>query len=573
MPEDPYAATAERADDPYAATAEMAVPDVSVAGKGVKVAGKNSAGQSIFAPDVKPTPGLLRQEYEALTTRQQPGLYAPHIPKAIGSEQAKQFDQGLTTMHNVGGRAIQDVATMVRHPIDSLVGMGAVAKDLFWDQPREVMGGPKANGPLEQRVEEFKRDYAVDPRKALENAAGDILGLYASGKLIEGTAEGAKRLPPVKAATEAVKHTVTEQVPRHLINNLIRPSAADVKFGKNPAQAILEEGIFGDSMYELGERTFAKLHEVGNRIDQQARLPVNAGKIVDVSGSLKPIDDAILKAVQNGEPNLFKKLNDLKTELTYEWRTVRSPKGKVSLRPVRLRNLRMSPEQALKFKRMVGDKVRWAGNDPFQDAVNEAAGSVYGGIKDRLNNAVPGLKDLNERYSNLVGAGKAIERRIPVAERNAHWSLSDIALFATDHPVIAMGRKVMSLPMIETRVAQGLYNMGSHGPRPAFLPPRGGTPRARPIQPSIPSKTGFRAPAAIVAGQATNRQQADDLSAPAPQSQLKAEAGQRNPASAPVAAAPTQRRYAQTATGPNGHRIGSDDGVSWFDVETGQQVP
>lgn len=33
-----------------------------------------------------------------------------------------------------------------------------------------------------------------------------------------------------------------------------------------------------------------------------------------------------------------------------------------------------------------------------------------------------------------------------------------------------------------------------------------------------------------------------------------------------------QAQYKETATGPNGHKIGSNDGVSWFDVQTGQKV-
>lgn len=32
------------------------------------------------------------------------------------------------------------------------------------------------------------------------------------------------------------------------------------------------------------------------------------------------------------------------------------------------------------------------------------------------------------------------------------------------------------------------------------------------------------------------------------------------------------KKYKQTATGPNGHKIGSDDGTNWFDVQTGKPV-
>lgn len=46
-----------------------------------------------------------------------------------------------------------------------------------------------------------------------------------------------------------------------------------------------------------------------------------------------------------------------------------------------------------------------------------------------------------------------------------------------------------------------------------------------------------------------------------------------NPMQPPTVLPPTANKaYAQTATGPNGHKIGSNDGESWFDVKTGKAV-
>jgi hypothetical protein len=39
-----------------------------------------------------------------------------------------------------------------------------------------------------------------------------------------------------------------------------------------------------------------------------------------------------------------------------------------------------------------------------------------------------------------------------------------------------------------------------------------------------------------------------------------------------VAAALGGRKYTHTATNPQGHRIGSHDGQTWYDVQSGQQV-
>ena len=39
-----------------------------------------------------------------------------------------------------------------------------------------------------------------------------------------------------------------------------------------------------------------------------------------------------------------------------------------------------------------------------------------------------------------------------------------------------------------------------------------------------------------------------------------------------AAPASAGKGYSMTATGPGGHRIGSSDGKTWYDLQTGQQV-
>jgi hypothetical protein len=396
---------------------------------------------------------------------------------------------------------------------------------------------------IANRRKEVRDDWRVDPKLAVSNLIGDAGAIWASDKIGEygfGKARG-------------IRESLTEKFPMKKMNRLLKPAAADLKFGKDPARAMLEEGIVGDDLRGLGDKVYDKLHEIGAQIDQQAKLPVNKNKIIDVSSSLKPIDEALLEARKNGEPELYKKLLSLRREVTYEWKPFKDAKGEVTLRPVRLRNLRMSPEDALNFKRMVGDKVRWTGNDPFQDVVNEAAGSVYGSVKDLLNTAIPGLKDLNTRYSNLVGAAKAIERHVPVENRNATWSLKDVIFGVSGHIPLAVASHVLSSPKVMTRVAQTLYNMGRpHDIRPGVLPSKAGTP---PPAPTKPMPLLMRAVPPVVTAAGMGHQ--------LPLPQAKTEAQQRNPA---------PKKYKETFHSKDGHRIGTDDRVHFFDLETGQQV-
>jgi hypothetical protein len=390
-----------------------------------------------------------------------------------GREVAAGVGRGL--MDDVGG-----VVSTLLHPINTATGL--------------VKQTQTAMQAETQRSEELKSAYPDSggwKNKLTRMAAGELAGLEnapivggmvqraeqggtrvgspeAVGAAAEGiTAFGAPELAGKAAGAAARSDYVTEATPRHLINHLIKPQAADVKFGKNPAMAISKEGIVGNSLSQLGDRTYAKVNEVGKQLDAQARLPSNAAKVLDVSGSLKPIDDAMAKAAKDGNLKLYRSLTSLQKQLTSDYRQFRDPQGNLSLRRWGPKQMKMSPEAALAFKRTVADQIRWNGNDPFNDDLNGVKGEIYGSLKDEVNRAVPGLKELNERYSNLVGAAKAIERRTPVAERNAQWSLSDIALGATGHIPTAIARKVMGAPGVTTRVARALDRVGKSGvPKP-----------------------------------------------------------------------------------------------------------
>jgi hypothetical protein len=173
---------------------------------------------------------------------------------------------------------------------------------------------------------------------------------------------------------------------------------------------------------------------------------------------LQPLDDAIAKAVKAGDRKLYRKLQAARDEIYYDWREDTTPGGNTVLRKVGPRNMRLNPYDAIQFKREIGNRIRWT-QDPLDGSVNQALGAAYGKVKDATNRAVDGLAELNQRYANLVGAKSAIERRLLVQGRNAHWSLSDIALGASGHLPLAIARKVATTPAVRTRTARFLYNL------------------------------------------------------------------------------------------------------------------
>jgi hypothetical protein len=289
--------------------------------------------------------------------------------------------------------------------------------------------------------------------------AGDTAGALGT---LAGTL--AQYAAPEALGRVARSRYVTQTRPFRAITKMIRPMAEDVRFGKDPVRAILDEGIVGNTLEEIGEKASEKMSEVGKKLDAKAKDPAIASKVVDLSGALQPLDQAMAEAAKAGDQQLFAKLLATKDELANNWKPFRSANGEITLRKTGPRTMKMSPPEALKFKRMVGDRIRWT-KDPLDGAVNKTLSRVWANAKDEVNDAVPGLEELNEKYSDLVGATMAIRRRVPIANRNPEWSLTDVVLAGTGHIPLTIAKKVFSLPAIRSRAAQVGYRLPQAVPK------------------------------------------------------------------------------------------------------------
>lgn len=330
-------------------------------------------------------------------------------------------------------------------------------------------------------------------------AAGDI-----PGAITESLANAFLLGAPETAAKVIPHEFITRTLPKEVVSHLIKPMKGDLNFGKDPPAAILDHGITAWTLDGLGDKVSAKLQEVGRSIDALAQSPQFAGKRVDVSGALQPLDAAMAEAKATHNTALYDKLREAHNQLYFEAAEVTKRSGKTTLRPYGPRNMKMSPYEALKFKRMIGDRVQWT-KDPLQQPLNVILGEAYRHVDGVLDTALPetigpsgekisGLRELNHQYSDLVGAAKAIQRRIPVAKRNAHWSLSDIALGTHSIPM-AVARKVGMMPIVRTTVPGVLYRLPEPAPLVRAAPVAGGAGRA--VRTGTPATTpAKKAPAA-----------------------------------------------------------------------------
>ena len=110
-----------------------------------------------------------------------------------------------------------------------------------------------------------------------------------------------------------------------------------------------------------------------------------------------------------------------------------------------LRHPTATPSDVWKTVQNIDKNTRF-NPDPEVEGVNEIRRSVRGGLRGNLEDAVPGLKPLSQRYSDLKGVETALDK--------------------TMHSGTTIG-KMASVPMfpVESAVGRGLYEAGKALPR------------------------------------------------------------------------------------------------------------
>lgn len=340
---------------------------------------------------------------------------------------------------------------------------------------KEQGAGPNPYSPAYRILSPLAENLGINvqgmQQSATQGSPGGVMGHAATVPAVMAATEGlAKGIGFAGDMASGARGAIVDPVAKGAITKLIKPTAGDLKFGRDPAGAVIKEGITANSLEDLGPKVYEKAREVGQQIDQALQGPSAQGKIIDVKQALKPIDDGMVKALQNGEKAVYDRLRDLKQQLTQTW----AEDGETgSIKPSGPKNLQLSPLEATKFKRQVGDMTRWTGTDPFETDINAVKADIFSNVKNLVNQAVPEVGPLNQRYADLVSAGKAVERRIPVAARNPEFSLGDIAsggvaLHAGGPAAVGVvaGRKILSSTAFKTRAAQALSSQANIYPQP-----------------------------------------------------------------------------------------------------------
>jgi hypothetical protein len=253
------------------------------------------------------------------------------------------------------------------------------------------------------------------------------------------------------------------------MNALLKPLGKEFLFGKNPGK-IVEEGLTANTRKGLLEKIVGKKKEVGALIETALTDPAAAAKRIDIKPLLTPIDEAVKKAVSRGDQTLVDRLLAVKSGLTNNFELVGS-----KVKPTGAKELLLSPKDAQIFKREIGEATKWTGQ-VFDNEVNKVRAQVYSAIDKAIDAAVPAVEKLNQRYANLLGGQKSMERTLAVLQRQNLASFSQLGLggiatagaFATGDSTpealakgvaVGLALKGLRTAAVQTRLAQVLSRM------------------------------------------------------------------------------------------------------------------
>jgi hypothetical protein len=370
----------------------------------------------------------------------------------------------------------------------------------------------------EQTAEFFLPDAALsDVAKGLEvakdaPAAAKIFSLAGRGALSgAGTAavSAAQGQSPkqvaISAGAGAVSPALSDFVAsagpkaaKNIYTRLVRPGTGEFTLdeAREAGTALANEAPVAATRRGLLQKTINAKQKVGQQIGDVVSGATNAGKTVDVSSALKPIEDAMERADQAGNPQLYRQLQDLHDSITHVFENGQmktsgaAPQlqrvysllhdGQEMPKSFVLRDLTsQTPEEANLLKRNVQSDVNFT--TPNADALNSTGKSVQGTIGDILRKNIPEVGPLNDQYSGLSNAVKGLTRSTTAEEKRNPVSLYDALTAITSglgtagmtHDVgssivggltgLAAERAVRS-DLVQTLAALAAKNAGKAGP-------------------------------------------------------------------------------------------------------------
>lgn len=354
-----------------------------------------------------------------------------NIPGAAGIAAASQVGRGLSALEeNLGA---EKGALTTPEGTAQKVGFGAEQIGEFF-----IPGGAATKaGKVAQEAKILSKlpNFVKKGAELLARAGTEAATTGGITALQGGSEEDIKSVAGISAAlpiagavtgkvTAPIKKYLSEKLAPRMINSILRPAAKEFSFGKNPGLGVAKEGLTAKTREGLLKQISSKKQVLGQEIDN---LLTTQGKekTIDVTKLLTPLDEAMEQAVKSGEQVLYNRLQGVKDGLT---KTFKATDGKIEASGTR--NLVLSPKEVAQLKREIGNSAKWTGQ-AFDNEVNQVRVGLYRALNDAVEEAVPGAKQLQQRYANMLSAEKSLEKTIDTVQKQGLVGLKDIGIGAT----------------------------------------------------------------------------------------------------------------------------------------------
>lgn len=264
--------------------------------------------------------------------------------------------------------------------------------------------------------------------------------------------------------------------------SVIKPTATDIADGFS-VENVNKYGL-GGTLNQTYSKTQDKLSELTNQLNEKL---TNADTSVDIQGVYQQTLADLTS--QKGSLKSFgfnTKLASALDQLKAEVDNI-IPEASSANAPIDLRNLRngaidlasknfqndvptsVSVPEAQLIKQASGKLGAWSfgKTDPESSAVETVYNTFYRNMKIAIEKASPdGVREINKQIGDLIPIQNALIRRMPVAERNAALSLTDIISMTagTIHPS-SFGLSVLNRFMKSGAAGNALSNYVSSAVR------------------------------------------------------------------------------------------------------------
>lgn len=253
------------------------------------------------------------------------------------------------------------------------------------------------------------------------------------------------------------RQSAAEGLVKPLVKSTPANRMADAKYGRNPASAIVDEGIVGKNKQSVLNQVQSKATEISKAVDQQLQNHPNAGVQIDAEPIIdKAINDAVVSARKVGNKGAVNRLEDLREALKKEY-------GPLQGTPFEINNL----------KRAIGDAGSDLGafkhTDPAEASAAAAMGDVYTGLNKAIKTNVPEIGPLNERISNLLSAKTALTRNIIMEQpKGVLDAIKNVDIAKPIKSAADIAGSVVATTPVRTGVARAIAGVPKKIPR--FLP-------------------------------------------------------------------------------------------------------